>query len=328
MFRNFFSFLLLPAIVGLSPLLGSVALAAPSTPPRVAVSLPLFALIVKDLSGGKIDTWTLAPGSEDVHHLELGPQTLIQLQKIDLLILNGLGMEASLIQWLKIHPLKSPVLMAAEENPPTENNIATSRSTNPANTTNPTTATNSTTTTVDPHRWHSPLALKIYLRNIAKALSTLAPTLKEPINQRLQSIEAELAIWVSEKQTEMKTLSKDGTWLIVTGHGGFHSLAEFWGFETLALSSDHSDEILSPKQLTLRIQKIRVHKNRLFLGEYGEDNGRLKEWADKTQSPWAGELWSDCFENKEKAAPPTTLMEYMKANLSKIMNGAKAAKLH
>lgn len=64
---------------------------------RVVSSLPTFAEIAKEIGGDKIEVKSLAKGYQDPHFVDGKPSFILDLNKADLLIYNGLELE---IGWL------------------------------------------------------------------------------------------------------------------------------------------------------------------------------------------------------------------------------------
>ncbi len=64
---------------------------------RVVATLADYGAVAREVGGNRVDVDVLAPHNADPHHVDPRPNLLITLNKADLLIINGLGLEAS---WL------------------------------------------------------------------------------------------------------------------------------------------------------------------------------------------------------------------------------------
>lgn len=259
----------------------------------VVTSFPILTMITKELIDPQTPLLTLASSGEQAHHFEPGPKGIIELQKQDLLIANGLGFE----NWIGHIKTKAPksltIIEASEGIEPLRN------------------ATNEP----DPHAWHSPKNLLVYISNIEKALKRRFPHQEAGISERAKKLREQIQNWSQSKQSQWKDIPS--TSIIVTTHDGFKYLASAYGLNIVALLGSHDGESVSPRQMTLQLQKIKKHFPRVFLGEGGPQDEILRNWAIKTNSIWGGKLWGDSFPEGEKLP---RLLEYMEHNANVLFN--------
>ena len=88
---------------------------------KVVTTLPDFAAVVRAVGGERVDVEALAPPSVDPHYVDPRPNLILKLNKADLLVINGLELEAA---WLdpmlqqarnaKINPGSKGHFVAAE----------------------------------------------------------------------------------------------------------------------------------------------------------------------------------------------------------------------
>lgn len=64
---------------------------------RVVATLPTLAAIVSEVGGDRVDVEALASPGEDPHHVDPRPNLIVKLNRADLLVVNGLDLEAG---WL------------------------------------------------------------------------------------------------------------------------------------------------------------------------------------------------------------------------------------
>lgn len=94
-------------------LLGLVCLSAMLVPTlaeakvRVVATLPTLAAIVKEVGGPEVDVTSLAYPTQDAHFVDARPHLVLQLNKADMLVINGSELE---VGWL-------PVLLTGARNP-------------------------------------------------------------------------------------------------------------------------------------------------------------------------------------------------------------------
>ena len=66
---------------------------------KVVTTIPDFGSIAKEIGGDKIEVKSIVKGYQDPHFVDAKPNYILWLNKADLLIYNGLGLEAG---WLPV----------------------------------------------------------------------------------------------------------------------------------------------------------------------------------------------------------------------------------
>lgn len=254
---------------------------------QITTSIPILTLITKEIVGTEIKIQTLISSSEAAHHFELSPKSLLLLSKQDLIIFNGLNLEQSLLS-LKNKPLfASKIIEATHGITPLINKNGQP----------------------DPHAWHDPEKLIIYIDTITQALEKTYPQQKQKFQANSSALKRKLTQWKKEK---LSLINRDKTvFLMITPHDGFQYLAQTFGFTNLSLIEDHHGESLSPKDLVLKIKELKNFSHRSFFGDGGSKDSTLKSLAHKTESFWAGTLWGEAPPSEVQS---TSLMEYLDHN--------------
>lgn len=85
----------------------ALAPAAAEAKVKVVTTLPSLAAIVREVGGDEVDVTALAYPTQDPHFVDARPHLVLALNRADLLIVNGLGLESG---WL-------PVLVNGSRNP-------------------------------------------------------------------------------------------------------------------------------------------------------------------------------------------------------------------
>ncbi len=104
--RRLARFLLLMGLV-----LAAAALAAacggnggqtsPKTGPKVVTSIELFADMIRQVGGGRAQVTALVPASADPHTYEPVPSKVVDVSQADLVLINGVGLEETLMDIIK-----------------------------------------------------------------------------------------------------------------------------------------------------------------------------------------------------------------------------------
>ncbi len=85
---------------------------------NVVVSLAIFADFARQVGGDRVDVSTLVPAGADPHTYEPGPSRVAKLTKADLVIVNGLGLEAALEDVVEENTSSSAILVELAEGLP------------------------------------------------------------------------------------------------------------------------------------------------------------------------------------------------------------------
>jgi ABC-type Zn uptake system ZnuABC Zn-binding protein ZnuA len=258
---------------------------------KVITSFPVLTLITQDILGIELsDTLrveTLSPSGADAHHFDPSPKMLMDLQKSNLIIVNGLGFEHWLSRWQDKPEFKNRILVASAG---VKTSIKQGHET-------------------DPHAWHHPDNLLVYIANIKQALIQKFPQHQAVLQQRAEQLQLEVQQWHQQTSKQLGNIGKP--LLFITAHSGFAYFAQAFNLQYIALLGNHEGEAISPRQLTLKITELKKTLRRVFLGDNTEQDLQLKDWARKTQSPWGGELLGDSLDLKKK---PLGLMQYLRHN--------------
>ncbi|UCH87665.1 MAG: zinc ABC transporter substrate-binding protein [Dehalococcoidia bacterium] len=174
----------------------------------VVVSLAIFDDFARQLGGDRVDVPTLVPGGADPHTYEPGPSRVAELTKADLVIMNGLGLEAGLEDVIEENtPSSTPIVELAEGLPVIDGN---------------------------PHLWLDVQNAIAYVEHIHDALVEIDPAGAEAYRANtdrylaeLQALDEEVAAAIDSIPSERRKL--------VTFHDAFPYLALRYGLEVVSV---------------------------------------------------------------------------------------------
>ncbi len=266
-----------------------------SSPGGIITSIPILTLITREIAGSEIEIETLATSGEAAHHFELSPKFILRLTQKNLVILNGLHFEPTLLA-LKTKPiLTSKMIEATQGITPLLDQKG-----------HP-----------DPHAWHDPDHLIKYISNISAALEKTFPDKSKLFQANASEMKKKLMLWKKEKIALLSSLPKN--FLMITPHDGYRYLAQALDLKTLSLLNDHHGETLSPKDLTIKIKELQKYPHRCFFGDGSAKDSSFKALAQKTKSPWGGVLWGESL----PVPPPSSLIDYLDHNFNVIFAAYK-----
>jgi len=175
---------------------------------NVVVSLAIFADFVRQVGGDRVDVSTLIPAGADPHTYEPGPSRVAELTNADLVIANGLGLEATLEDVIEENTPSSAISVELAEGLPLIDN--------------------------NPHLWLDVQNAIAYLERIRDALAEIDPAGAETYRANTDSYLAELQALDEEVAAAIDSIPSEKRKL-VTFHDAFPYLAHRYGLELVGV---------------------------------------------------------------------------------------------
>jgi manganese/iron transport system substrate-binding protein len=179
---------------------------------EVVVSLDLFADFVRQVGGDRVDVSSLIPAGADPHTYEPTPSRVANLTKADLVIVNGLGLEAAVQDVIDQNtPSSTPVVELSEG----LSVITTDHDSNP-------------------HLWLNVENAMAYVERIRDALVEVDPAGAETYRANADSYLAELQTLDQEVAAAIDSIPPERRKL-VTFHDAFPYMAQRYGLEVVGV---------------------------------------------------------------------------------------------
>jgi len=175
---------------------------------NVVVSLAIFADFVRQVGSDRVDVSTLIPAGADPHTYEPGPSRVAELTNADLVIANGLGLEATLEDVIEENTPSSAISVELAEGLPLIDN--------------------------NPHLWLDVQNAIAYLERIRDALAEIDPAGAETYRANADSYLAELQALDEEVAAAIDSIPSEKRKL-VTFHDAFPYLAHRYGLELVGV---------------------------------------------------------------------------------------------
>lgn len=193
-------------------LLTLTACAAPASTPTggllaVSTSTSLLGDVARRVGGSRVDVRVLLPIGADPHAYEPRPQDMAALTDADLVLVNGLGLEATLEALLENASKVIVVSDGIEPLPFAEEEGG-----------------------LDPHVWQDPNNVIVWARNIRDAFAQADPVHAEEYAANAEKYIAELTAldaWILEQVAQIPEANRK----LVTEHATFGYFAARYGFE-------------------------------------------------------------------------------------------------
>lgn len=165
----------------------------------------------QEIGKDKADVINITPTGAEPHEYEISPQDMARIEKADMLVLSGVGLEA----W---DALSENIVLAGQ----------------------------GLGDGVDPHIWLSPKISKDMVENIEKGYVLADPENEDYYEENLNLLQQRLITLDQEFSLGLINCRKD---IIITSHSAFGYLAKEYGFTQLSIAGLSPEEEPSLRQL-------------------------------------------------------------------------------
>jgi zinc/manganese transport system substrate-binding protein len=259
----------------------------------IAASTTVLADLARNVGGDHVNAVSLVGPNGDIHSYVPSPADAKNLADAKLVILNGLGLEGSTAQFMRIAAKGAKVLVASD-------GITPLRLGN----------------SPDPHAWQSVANAKTYVANIRDALIAVDPADRSMFEanaaaylRRLDALDAEVKAAIAIIPPQRRKL--------VTTHDAFGYLGTAYGVEFIAPHGVSTEAEASARDVAQIIAQIRAQKIPAVFLENVTDPRLLERIAHESGARIGGTLYSDALTDANGPAP--TYVEMMRHNVKELV---------
>jgi zinc/manganese transport system substrate-binding protein len=259
----------------------------------IAASTTVLADLARNVGGDHVNVVSLVGPNGDIHSYVPSPADAKNLADAKLVILNGLGLEGSTAQFMRIAAKGAKVLVASD-------GITPLRLGN----------------SPDPHAWQSVANAKTYVANIRDALIAVDPADRSVFEanaaaylRRLDALDAEVKAAIATIRPQRRKL--------VTTHDAFGYLGTAYGVEFIAPHGVSTEAEASARDVAQIIAQIRAQKIPAVFLENVTDPRLLERIAQESGARIGGTLYSDAL--TEPSGPAPTYIDMMRHNVKELV---------
>jgi zinc/manganese transport system substrate-binding protein len=259
----------------------------------IAASTTVLADLARNVGGDRVNVVSLVGPNGDIHSYVPSLADAKNLADAKLVILNGLGLEGSTAQFMRIAAKGAKVLVASD-------GITPLRLGN----------------SPDPHAWQSVANAKTYVANIRDALIAVDPADRSVFEanaaaylRRLDALDAEVKAAIATIPPQRRKL--------VTTHDAFGYLGTAYGVEFIAPHGVSTEAEASARDVAQIIVQIRAQKIPAVFLENVTDPRLLERIAHESGARIGGTLYSDALTDASGPAP--TYVEMMRHNVKELV---------
>lgn len=266
---------------------------------KVVTTFTILADMVKNVAGDHAEVVSITKAGAEIHGYSPTPRDILKASDADLIIWNGLNLEAWFEQFFQnINETPSVTLSEGVDLISiTEGNYEGKP---------------------NPHAWMGLDSALIYVDNIAKALIRYDPENAQYYYENAENYKDEIkAVLLPLKQKAMK-IDEGKKWL-VSCEGAFSYLARDFGLKTISLWAMNSDQTGTPQQIRKVIDAVKQHNIPAVFCESTINPAPAKQIARETGAVFGGLLYVDSLSTKDGPVP--TYIDLLTVTSERIVNG-------
>ncbi len=276
----------LGAVLALSACAGPPARAADATPddprPVVLTTFTVLADMARQVAGDHLRVESVTDVGVEIHGYEPTPDDLRRAADADLVLDNGLGLEAWFERFVARLDAPHVTASAGVRTIPVESGGSAGRP--------------------NPHAWMSPDAAVVYVENIADAFADLDPAHAADYRARAAAYTAELRAVRDDLVERLQRLHPDRR-ALVTCEGAFSYLARDVGLAEAYLWPVSSDDRGTPQQVARAITFVRERDVPAVFCESTVADTAQRQVARETGAAFGGVLYVDSLSLPDGPVP-------------------------
>jgi zinc/manganese transport system substrate-binding protein len=236
---------------------GSTSDAAPDRP-SVVVTYSILGSLVRDVVGTSADVTVLMPNGSDPHEWQPSAKDIEKLQHADLVVTNGLGLEAGLVDVLKQAQDDHVQIFVATDHI-TPRRVGEGESADP-------TDEDQAVGAKDPHIWTDPAVMA----EVVKALGENLSSINIEVSEQAAKVSEDLLTLDHNIEKSMSALDSARR-LLITGHESLGYFARRYDFTLIGaiIPNLSSKSEATAADMTSLIEKIKANQVQVIFTELG-----------------------------------------------------------
>ncbi|WP_345796725.1 zinc ABC transporter substrate-binding protein [Castellaniella sp. MT123] len=275
---------------------------------RVVASFSILGDMTREVGGDDIHLDVLIGPMREAHTFEPSPRDARALGAAQVLVLNGLGLEAWMPRLLEASDFKGREIVASHGVKTRLVGAGESEDAAPG--------------TVDPHAWQDLANGVQYVRNIAQGLAQADPTHESAYLARADAYVQKLRQADAQWRQQLAAIPEDRR-ALATSHDAFGYLGAAYGIRILSLVGLSSEAEPSARAMADLLKRIRAdHVRALFL-EQGGNSRALEQLAQEAGVTMGGTLYADTLDRPGHEA--STYLGMFRWNTQQLMKAFTAS---
>ncbi|GGH50924.1 metal ABC transporter substrate-binding protein [Microbacterium album] len=287
------------AVLGAATLVGCTdAGGADDGRPVVLTTFTVLADIARNVAGEHLRVESITKVGAEIHGYEPTPGDIRVASEADLILDNGLNLEAWFAQFVQTVDVPHVVVSEGVE----VIDIAGDAGAGAPN----------------PHAWMSPLAVQIYVDNMVDAFAELAPEHAESFAEQGEAYKGELQEVHDELVAALAPLP-DTQRALVTCEGAFSYLARDAGLTEAYIWPVNAEQEATPQRIAATIEFVREHDVPAVFCESTVSDRAMRQVVEATGAEFGGVLYVDSL--SEADGPVPTYLDLIRHDVATIVAG-------
>jgi len=270
--------------------------------PVVLTTFTVLADIAENVAGDNLRVESITKVGSEIHGYEPTPGDIAKAAEADLILDNGLNLEAWFAQF--VEGLDVPHVVVSE-------GVETISIAEDAYEGLP-----------NPHAWMSPLNAQIYVDNMAAAFAELDPENAADYAANAAAYKAELQLVNDELTSELAELPQSQR-ALVSCEGAFSYLARDAGLSEHYLWAVNAEQQSTPRQIASVIEFVRANDVPAVFCESTVSDRAMQQVVEATDTSFGGTLYVDSL--SESDGPVPTYLALLRHDADTIIAGLTGA---
>ena len=282
----------------------AVLLAAPAAAEiKVATTFTVIADMARNVAGEHAEVVSITRPGAEIHGYQPTPQDIVGVRDADLMLRNGMNLELWFEQFLaNLGDVPSADLSDGVDPIPISTGSYEGRP--------------------NPHAWMSPTSARIYVDNIAAALSAIDPQNAADYAANAEAYKAEIAAALDPLVAAVAEVPEAARWL-VTCEGAFSYLARDLGLREAYLWPINADATGTPQQVRAVIDAVRENAIPAVFCESTVNTDPAEQVARETGARYGGVLYVDSLSGPDGPVP--TYLDLLRVTVQTVVDGLTGA---
>jgi len=280
----------------------SLGQGSPDEKPVVLTTFTVLADVAQNVAGDKLQVESITKAGAEIHGYEPTPGDIRKASKADLILDNGLNLEAwfgQFVEGLDVpHAVVSEgvdVLSISEDSYQGKPN---------------------------PHAWMSPVNVQLYVDNMVKAFSKLSPDNAAVFQANGEAYKAKLQSVKDEMVRKLATVP-EAQRALVTCEGAFSYLARDTGLREVYIWAVNAEQQATPQQIARAIEYVKANKVPAVFCESTVSDAPMQQVVGATGSAFGGVLYVDSLSAADGPVP--TYLDLIRHDARVITEGLTGA---
>ncbi|MCO4276657.1 metal ABC transporter substrate-binding protein [Pseudarthrobacter sp. HLT3-5] len=253
-----------------------------SDKPVVLTTFTVLADVARNVAGDKLTVESITKAGAEIHGYEPTPGDIRKAAKADLILDNGLNLEAWFGQFVEGLDVPHAVVSDGVEVMSISEDSYQGKP--------------------NPHAWMSPVNVQIYVDNMVKAFSELDPENAAAFKANGDAYKAELQGVQDEIKASLAGLPENQR-ALVTCEGAFSYLARDAGLKEVYIWAVNAEQQATPQQITRAIEYVKANQVPAVFCESTVSDAPMQQVVGATGAKFGGTLYVDSLSEADGPVP-------------------------